>query len=178
MKNLIEMFFTFFKIGAFTFGGGYAMIPLIEREVVSSKHWIEKDEFTDIIVISQSFPGAMAVNTSIFIGYKISGVKGAIVALLGTILPSFFIILIIAAFFMKFRDYEIINKAFLGIGAAVPVLVLIAVQSLSKSVEKNTRNIIVVIASVVAISLFNVHPIIVILVSAVYGVISFRKVVE
>lgn len=178
MKNLIEMFFTFFKIGAFTFGGGYAMIPLIEREVVSSKHWIGKDEFTDIIVISQSFPGAMAVNTSIFIGYKISGFKGAVVALLGTILPSFFIILIIATFFMQFRDYEIINKAFLGIGAAVPVLVLIAVQSLSKSVEKNTRNIIIVIASVIAISLFNIHPIIVILVSAVYGIISFRKVVE
>ena len=120
----------------------------------------------------------MAVNTSIFIGYKISGFKGAVVALLGTILPSFFIILIIAAFFMQFRDYEIINKAFLGIGAAVPVLVLIAVQSLSKSVEKNTRNIIIVIASVIAISLFNIHPIIVILVSAVYGIISFRKVVE
>lgn len=178
MKKLIEMFFTFFKIGAFTFGGGYAMIPLMERELVSSKGWIDKDDFTDIIVISQSFPGAMAVNASIFIGYKIGGILGAILALLGTVIPSFFIIIFIAAFFMQFRNHSIVNKAFLGIGAAVPVMVLIAITSLSKSIKKQWINGIIIIVSVIAISIFNIHPVIVILASALYGIIFFRKAVE
>ncbi|SUY54661.1 chromate transport protein [Clostridium tetani] len=98
MKKLLTMFWSFFKIGAFTFGGGYAMVPLIEVEVVDKKKWIDKEEFLDTLVIAQSFPGALAVNTSIFIGYRIGGAVGAIMALLGTVLPSFFIIIFIASF--------------------------------------------------------------------------------
>lgn len=176
MKKILDMFLTFFKIGAFTFGGGYAMIPLIEAEVVHKKDWIAKDDFTDIVVISQSFPGALAVNTSIFIGYKIGGILGAVMALLGTVLPSFFIILFIAAFFMQFRSIKVVDMIFKGIGAAVPVLVLIAIKSLSSSVKKNTQNFIIIITSVIAITFFKVHPIIMIFLSALYGIIFLKEV--
>lgn len=132
------MFWSFFKIGAFTFGGGYAMIPLIEEEVVNKNSWISKEDFLDILVISQSFPGALAVNCSTFIGYKINNLPGAILALLGTILPSFFIILCIASFFMQFRNNYYVDLIFKGINGAVPVLVLVAVISLSKSIKKIT----------------------------------------
>ena len=112
MNNLLKMFITFFKIGAFTFGGGYAMIPLIEEEVVNKKKWVEKQEFMDMLVISQSLPGPLALNCSTFIGYKISGVIGAVMAILGITLPSFLIITLIAAYFMQFRDYYYVNLAF------------------------------------------------------------------
>lgn len=175
MKKLITMFWSFFKIGAFTFGGGYAMVSLMEREVVDTKKWMSKEEFIDTLVISQSLPGTFAVNTSIFIGYKIAGTTGAIMALLGTVIPSFFTIIIISTFFMQFRNNYYVNLAFKGISSAVPALVLIAVVSLSKSVEKNCRNIILIIITVVLISFLKVHPVIVIIASAIYGVIYYRE---
>ncbi|GAA0717161.1 chromate transporter [Clostridium malenominatum] len=176
MKKLIVMFFSFFKIGAFTFGGGYAMIPLIEREVVDNREWITKEEFTDILVISQSFPGAMPVNSSLFIGYKLGGILGAILALMGVILPSFLIILLIAMCFAKFRDIAFIDNIFKGINGAVPVLVLLAVKSLSKSVKKDLTSVFIIILSLVAIKILNVHPVAIIFLSATYGILSLRKV--
>ena len=178
MKRLLNMFWTFFKIGAFTFGGGYAMIPLIETEVVGKKKWLSKEDFLDIIVISQTFPGALAVNSSIFIGYRISGLLGAIIGLLGVVLPSFFIILFIAAFFMKFRDYHYVNLVFQGISAAVPILIIIAVVSLAKSVKKSYANFIIILVSMASILLFHVHPVIVIVLSGLYGVIFYGKKVK
>lgn len=175
MKKLLTMFWSFFKIGAFTFGGGYAMVSLMEREVVNTKEWMSKEEFIDTLVISQSLPGTFAVNTSIFIGYKIAGTMGAIMALLGTVLPSFFTIIIIATFFMQFRNNYYVDLAFKGISPAVPALVLIAVISLAKAVEKNVRNIILIIITVLLISFFKVHPVIVIIASAIYGVIYYRE---
>lgn len=178
MNKLIDMFISFFKIGAFTFGGGYAMIPIIQAEVVKKKKWISEEEFLDIIVISQSFPGALAVNTSIFIGYKLGGAIGAVMALLGTIIPSFLIILIVASYFIGFRDNHLINLAFKGIGAAVPVLVLTAVISLSKSIKKNYGNFIIVITVVISVSFFNLHPVFAILLSGLYGFLFLRKKVD
>jgi chromate transporter len=178
MKKLLTMFWTFFKIGAFTFGGGQAMIPLIEAEVVSKKQWLSKEDFLDIIVISQIFPGAIAVNSSIFIGYRINGLLGAIIGLLGVVLPSFFIILVIAVFFMKFRDYYYVDLVFKGISAAVPMLILIAVVSLSKSLKKSSGNLIIILASMASILFLNVHPVIVILLSGLYGVIFLGKKVK
>jgi chromate transport protein len=178
VKKIIEMFIAFFKIGAFTFGGGYAMIPLIEEEVVNNKKWIEKDEFMDILVVSQSLPGALAINCSIFLGYKISGLIGAVMALLAVILPSFSIILLIAAFFMQFRDNYYVNAAFMGINAAVPLLVLVGAISLSKGLEKNIRTGLTIIIALIALVFFDVHPIIVIIISAIYGVIFLRKKVK
>ncbi|HPP32309.1 MAG TPA: chromate transporter, partial [Soehngenia sp.] len=103
MKIILNLFITFFKIGAFTFGGGYAMIPIMEREIVENKKLIDDEEFTDMLALAQASPGPVAVNTSIFIGYKIKGLMGALSSLLGTVLPSFLIILIIAVFFNDFK---------------------------------------------------------------------------
>lgn len=175
MKKALGLFLSIFKIGAFTFGGGYAMIPLIEKEVVGNKGWITKEEFVDILVVSQSLPGALAINTSIFLGYKIAGLLGAIVALLAVILPSFLIILIIAAFFMQFRDNYYVNAAFKGITAAVPILVLVGAISLSKALEKNIRTVITIIVGLIALAFFNIHPVLVIILSGLYGIIFLRK---
>lgn len=178
MKKLLTMFISFFKIGAFTFGGGYAMIPIIEAEVVTKRGWLEKEEFLDILAISQSFPGALAVNSSIFIGYKIGGILGGVLAMLGVVLPSFFIILLVAMFFQQFRNNPIVELIFKGISAAVPMLVLVAVISLSKSVNKNYINLVIVVFTVIAISFLKIHPIIVVILSALYGLIFLRKKVS
>lgn len=178
MQKIWEMFIAFFKIGAFTFGGGYAMIPLIEEEVVNRKKWLTKEEFVDILVVSQSFPGALAVNCSIFLGYKISGFIGALMALLAVVLPSFLIIIIIASFFMQFRNNYYVNAAFKGITAAVPMLVLIGAISLGKGLERNIRTLMTIIVALIALEVVNVHPVIVILASAVYGIIFLRRKVE
>lgn len=178
MKKILQMFISFFKIGAFTFGGGYAMIPIIEEEVVNKRNWITKEEFMDILVVSQSFPGAMAVNCSTFVGYKIGGIIGGIMGLLGVVLPSFIIILIVAAFFMQFRNNYYVDLVFKGISAAVPILVLAGVISLSKGVEKNIRNGIIIVIALIALIFFRVNPVIVIIVAAIYGAVFLRKVVD
>ena len=103
MQRLRTIFFSFFKIGLFTFGGGYAMISLIEREVITHRRWIEQKEFLDLLTLAQSVPGPIAVNTSVFVGYKLRGLRGAAAAVLGTVLPSFTIILLIALFFAGIR---------------------------------------------------------------------------
>ena len=178
MNKLFKMFISFLKIGAVTFGGGYAMIPFIEEEVVNKNKWVEKDEFMDMLVISQSLPGTMAVNCCTFIGYKLGGVTGGVVGILGVTLPSFSIILIIAMSFMQFRDNYFVNLAFKGIAAAVPMLVLVGVISMGKSVDKKFGNIAVGIIALVSLVIFNVHPVIVTLGGAMYGVIFLRKKVK
>lgn len=178
MDKVFKMFITFFKIGAFTFGGGYAMIPIIEEEVVKKQSWVSKEEFMDILVVSQSFPGAMAVNCSIFIGYNIAGFIGAVVALIGVALPSFLIILFIATLFMQFRHNYYVNLAFKGISSAVPILVLTGGFSLAKGINRNLRNIIILLLALIALIVFNINPIIVIVTSAIYGAIFLRKKVE
>ncbi|MCY6371901.1 chromate transporter [Clostridium ganghwense] len=178
MKKLLTMFLTFLKIGAFTFGGGYAMIPLIETEVVDKQHWIKKEEFLDIIVISQTFPGALAVNSSTFIGYRIGGILGAMLALIGVVLPSFFIMLVVAHFFLQFRNNPIVDLVFKGISAAVPMLILVAVISLSKSINKSTINLIIIIFTIIGISVLNIHPVLIILLSGIYGAVFLREKVN
>lgn len=175
MKTIIEMFLTFLRIGAFTFGGGYAMIPLIEKEFVENKKWISKTDFVDIIVLSQSLPGALAVNSSLFVGYKIKGVLGAIVALLGVVIPSFSIIILISILFMKFRNDPTVNSAFMGITAAVPMLILSAILSLGKSLKKDKPTILILIASVFVLLYFNLHPILLIVMAIILGLLFFRK---
>ena len=174
MKIIFDIFLSIFKIGAFTFGGGYAMIPLIEQEVVSNKKWLNKDEFMDVLVVAQSLPGAMAINTSIFLGYKIAGILGAISALIAVILPSFMIIILIAAFFMQFRNNYYVNAAFMGITAAVPMLVLVGAISLGKGVPKNLRSLITIVISLIALIFLDINPVVVIIVSGLYGAIFLR----
>lgn len=174
MKIIFEIFLSIFKIGAFTFGGGYAMIPLIEQEVVNNKKWLNKDEFMDVLVVAQSLPGAMAINASIFLGYRIAGILGAISALIAVILPSFIIIILIASFFMQFRNNYYVNAAFMGITAAVPMLVLVGAISLAKGIPKNLRSLITILISLIALIFFHINPVVVIIVSGVYGAIFLR----
>src|SRR5690606_35978231 len=115
----LEMFSVFFKIGAFTIGGGYAMVPLIEAEVVDKKKWIEKDEFVDTLALAQSSPGPIAVNTAVFVGFKMDRYKGAFFTTLGAVLPSFLILLVIAMFFREIKDLEAVESAFKAIRPAV-----------------------------------------------------------
>ncbi len=123
MKIYWEMFWSFLKIGAFTLGGGYAMIPLIQREVVEKKGWINEEEFLNMLALAQSAPGVLAANAAIFIGYKIRGWRGVIATLLGSILPSFVIILLIAAVFTKYRELPALEAIFKGIRPAVVALI-------------------------------------------------------
>ena len=131
-----ELFFTFVKIGAFTFGGGYAMISIIEDNCVEKKKWITHDEMMDITVIAESTPGPIAINCATFVGHKIAGLVGAICATLGVVLPSFLIIFVISSFLDNFLEIEIIAKAFYGIKVAVGVLILDAGLTMFKKMQK------------------------------------------
>src|SRR5690554_1685295 len=111
-SKILKLFTVFFRIGAFTFGGGYAMIPYIEREIVEKNHWIEREEIIDIFAVVQSVPGVIAVNSSTFVGYRVAGWAGAVAATLGVVLPSYIIISIIALFLYNFKDYPYVNEAF------------------------------------------------------------------
>lgn len=133
LKIYWEIFAAFFKIGAFTLGGGYAMIPLVREEVVNRKGWIEEEEFLNMLALAQSAPGVMAVNTAIFIGYKMRGLRGVAVATLGSILPSFIIILLIATVFIRFKDYPLVEAAFKGIRPAVVALIAAPLYKMAKS---------------------------------------------
>ena len=127
-----QMCAAFFKIGAFTLGGGYAMIPLVRDEVVDKRHWIEEEEFLNMLALAQSAPGVMAVNTAIFIGYKMRGWKGVVCTTLGSILPSFIIILLIATVFTRFRQYPLVEAAFRGIRPAVVALIVAPLYKMAK----------------------------------------------
>ena len=137
MNFYLNAFCTFFKIGLFTIGGGYAMVPLIEEEVVNKKQWITQEEFIDLLAVSQSVPGVFAVNFSIFIGYKLRKFPGALALALGAILPSFLIILAIALFFHQYTDYEVVENIFKGIRPAVVDLIAAPTFSMAKSAKIN-----------------------------------------
>ncbi len=163
---LFQIFLTFFKIGAFTFGGGYAMIPIIEDEIANKRKWMKQSDFIDVIALSQGAPGAIAINASIYVGYQLMGLPGAIVATLGTVLPSFIIILVIAKFFFQFRNNPIIEKVFTGIRPAIVALILSAVYSLTKAAKFGYKRIIISILIAAIIVFFGVSPIYLILAGA------------
>ena len=143
MNNInLKLFTTFFKIGAFTFGGGWAMISLLEKDIVDRNRWIEKEEFLDLLAISQSLPGIMAVNVAISVGYKLSKLRGSIFAALGTIMPSFLIILAIAMFLTPdtIKNNHTLSNIFMGIRPAVVALILAPVFTTAKSAKINRRN--------------------------------------
>ncbi len=133
MGSYLELFFTFAKMGVCTFGGGYAMLPLLQREVVEHKGWVTDEELTDYYAVGQCTPGIIAVNTATFIGFRQKGVPGGIVATLGVIFPSLIIITAIAAFLMNFTQYEVVQHALAGINAAVVALIASSVCRLAKS---------------------------------------------
>ena len=166
-----ESFKTFFKIGIFTLGGGYAMIPLIEEEVVNRHRWVSREEMLDLIAIAQSCPGVFAINISIFIGYKLNKERGAIITALGTALPSFLIILAIAIFFHQFEDNKVIAAIFKGIRPAVVALIAVPTFRLTQRAQLNWFTIWIPIVSALLIWLMGVSPIWIIIAAGVGGFI-------
>jgi len=169
MNIYIETFRTFFKIGLFTLGGGYAMIPIIEAEVVDKHRWVTKEEFLDLIAIAQSCPGVFAINISIFIGYKLRKMRGAIATSLGTALPSFLIILLIAMFFHQFKDNPVVAAIFRGIRPAVVALIAVPTFNLARSAKISWSNCWIPVGGAVAIWLLGVSPIFIILAAGLGG---------
>ena len=165
----LEMFTTFFKIGIFTLGGGYAMIPLIEEEVVNRHKWVSKDEMLDLIAIAQSCPGVFAINIATFVGYKLNKTRGAIATTIGTALPSFLIILLIAIFFHQFEDNKIVAAIFKGIRPAVVALIAVPTFNLAKRAQLNKWTVWIPIVSALAIWLTGVSPIWVIICAGIGG---------
>lgn len=174
IKPYLESFWTFFKIGMFTFGGGYAMIPLIEAEVVEKKRWLSKEEFIDLVAMAQMCPGVFAINMSVFIGFRLRQVKGALVSALGTALPSFLIILAFALFFEQFKEYPVVEAVFKGIRPAVVALIAVPALKLAKQAKLTIKTIWIPIVSAFLIWYVGVSPIVVILLSGLMGFLNWR----
>ena len=169
METLVlfgQLAWTFFVIGAFTIGGGYAMIPLIQAEM-SRRGWISEDELPDIVALSQSAPGVMAVNISIFAGYRMRGVKGSIAATLGSVLPSFLIILLIAMVFSSFKDNPVVIRIFKGIRPVVIALIAVPMINMARKSNKSWWAWLLSAVSLVLVAFLNVSPIYIILVTMV-----------
>ena len=171
---MFEAFKTFFKIGLFTLGGGYAMIPIIQEEVVERHKWIEKEQMLDLIAIAQSCPGVFAINISTFVGYKIGKVKGALCTTLGAALPSFLIILLVAIFFRQFQDHPAVAAIFRGIRPAVVALITVPTFNLAKTARIGWANCWIPIVSALAIWAMGVSPLVIIMVAAVAGYLYGR----
>lgn len=165
----LKLFTTFFKIGAFTLGGGYAMIPIIQSEVVEKNKWIKQEDFIDLIAIAQSCPGVFAANIATFIGYKINRVKGAACTTIGACLPSFLIILAIAMVFRQFMDVKWIAAMFNGIRPAVVALIAVPTFNLAKSAKVNLSNGWIPVVSALLIWALGVNPIWIIIAAGIGG---------
>ena len=160
--SLWKLFGVFAKMGAFTIGGGYAMLPLIEQEM-TSRGWISQEDIQDIIVLAQSAPGILAVNMAIFTGHKIKGLPGSIVAAVGAVLPSLLIILLIAMFFTEFRDNDIVRRIFQGVRPAAVALILVPAVRMAQSGCKSWWTWAIAIASLLGVAFLKISPIWIIL---------------
>lgn len=179
MKRLFEIFLVFFKIGLFTIGGGYAMLPIIQREVVETKHWMTDEEFLDAISLTNSLPGPLATNSATFVGYRVARAPGSVAAVLGAATPSVVIILLIAMVFHNIMDYPVTQYIFNGVRPAVAALILYAVVKLAKSAKVGAYfNWIVALFGFAAVAVFGLHPIVVVVCSAAYGLLLRGQVVK
>ncbi len=170
LRDLLDLFLIFFRIGAFTFGGGYAMIPILEREFVTERGWISDDDMLNFIAISQSTPGVIAVNMATFIGHRRRGIPGAVAATVGVVLPSLIIISIIAAFVSNFSDNIYVQKALRGINVAVAVILVCAVTTLGKKTIKDVIGLALAIFAFVAVAIFGINSIFVIIFALIVGI--------
>ena len=169
-KTLWQVFLSFFKIGAFTFGGGYAMIPLIQNEAVEQRHWVTDDDILEVVAIAESTPGPIAINSATFVGYKAAGVLGSVCATLGVVLPSFVIILALSFVLRQFHELEAVRYAFFGIRAGVLALLVKALWTMYQKSPKGWVSYVVMAASFVLTAIFDVNVIFVIIGCAVFGV--------
>ena len=171
-KNVLRLFLTFLKIGAFTFGGGYAMIPIIQRETVEKNKWISEDDILEIIAVAESTPGPIAINSATFIGFRVAGFWGSFAATFGVVLPSFLIILLVSFLLNEFGSLTPVRYAFFGIRAAVLALLLKALWSMYKQCPKNVFSYIVMGASFVLAAIVKVPVIFIIIGCAVFGLVT------
>ncbi|MDO4951525.1 MAG: chromate transporter [Bacteroidales bacterium] len=173
MNFYLQGFLTFLKIGLFTIGGGYAMIPLIEREVVERRQWLKREEFLDLMSLSQALPGVFAVNFSIYIGHRLRGLRGSLALAAGVVLPSFVIILLVAMFFSAFADNRVVEAIFRGVRPAVVALIAVPCIKLGKSAHITWANAWFPIAIALLIALLGISPVYIIIAVAlgafVYG---------
>jgi chromate transporter len=170
MKKYWELFFVFFKLGAFTFGGGYAMVPLIRNEVVQNRRWLEDEEFMEMLSIALSAPGPIALNTALFVGNRRLGFKGSLFSAAGVILPSFLMILTIAIVLTQFRDNAVVERVFKGIRPAVVALIAAPLLGLGKSAGINLKNSWIPVAVTLAVWWLDVSPVYIVLAAILLGV--------
>ncbi|MBU5316025.1 chromate transporter [Clostridium bornimense] len=169
----IKLFLSFLKIGTFSFGGGYAMLPFIQKEVVEKNQWITMTDFTDIIGISQMTPGPVAINSATFVGYRVAGVLGSIVATIGIIFTSFILVLITSKAIKKFKDNPRIKGMFMGMRPALIALILTAFLSLAKEAYVDLKSIFITLIAAGFLFTKKLHPILVIILSAILGIILY-----
>ena len=177
LKTLLKLFLVYMKIGLFTFGGGYAMIALIEDEIVSKRGWITKEELADIVVIAESTPGPIAINCSTYVGYKIGGIIGSAVATTAVVIPSFAIIFIISLFIEQFLSYDLVKYAFFGINCAVGLIIVRTGIKMMKSFKKTPLSVSCFVISAVGLMIvnffaLNFSPVFFVLAGVIVGVIS------
>ncbi|PKM90895.1 MAG: chromate transporter [Firmicutes bacterium HGW-Firmicutes-12] len=178
IKLCIGLFWTFFRIGAFTFGGGFAMIPLIERDVVEKRKWMGYEEFIDMLAVTQCSPGPVAVNSAVFIGYKLCGIPGAVASLLGVTLPSFIIILLLALFLAKQGKQVVLERFFDGVRPAVVALILGAGIKMGQKSLRGTSDYIVGAIALLLLIFLGIHPIVMIISGAILGIIRQNRSVR
>lgn len=169
--SLWQLFFTFVKIGSFTFGGGHAMLPLIQRDIVEKFRWISEEDFIDLFAVAQSLPGVFAVNISMFIGYRLRGVLGAVVASLGSTLPSFIIILLLALFFEEAKEIPLVAAIMKGIRPAVVAMIAIPIITIWRALRLHRAMLVVPIGVAIAVWYFHFSPVWVILIAGLVGVV-------
>ncbi len=178
-KKCLDLFKVFFKIGAFTFGGGYAMIPLIKREVSEKRNWIKDEEMLDVIAVAESTPGPIAINSATFIGTRHAGWLGALCATMGVVVPSFIIIFIISLFFRQFAEYEIVKFALMGLRAGVLALIIKALFSMAKHCPKNIMSYLIASGAFAASVFLGANVFVIIIccaaVGLAYSLIPFGK---
>ncbi|MFP4287037.1 MAG: chromate transporter [Candidatus Izemoplasmataceae bacterium] len=166
-----KLFFTFLRIGALTFGGGYAMIPIIEKELVTRHKLLTTEDFYDALIVCQSLPGAIAINFAVFLGLKISGIKGAILSFLGVVLPSFVFILFISIFLFQYVENPVVVAFFKGVRVSVVVLMAVAAYKLFK-MNKNGFGLFMMVFTFALVIGFNTHPFLIIFITGLIGYLS------
>lgn len=171
MIKYCDIFWSFFKIGTFTIGGGYAMIPLMEQEIVSKHSWLSEEEFLDQVALSQSLPGVLAVNMATGVGCRLKGTKGSVIAVMGTIMMPIFFIIILAMVYRLFKENSLVEHFFMGVRPAAVALIAAPVFKLAQSAKISWKNCWIPIIAAVLIWLFDVNPILVILVAVVFGLL-------
>ena len=169
LKQLMSLFLSFFQVGLFTFGGGYAMLPMLQKECIEKKGWTTEEELLDVFALAQCTPGIIAVNTATYIGKKQAGVAGSVCTTLGVIAPSLILISLIAALLQNFADYPAVQHALAGVRAAVVALIFVSVFKMAKSALKNAVSIVIAVCAFLLVALFGVSPVAIVVAAALVG---------